>query len=97
MTAERFQIISGEKRRKALLSELHRLVGMVKHEHGDHIAGFALVTWDGRGEAFVATNTRQGPISKHFAATYVAEQIARMASVDDAQHAEVIEIPPKGI
>lgn len=98
MTAPLTIITTGEMRRKKLLAELHRIIGLVKHEHGDHIAGYALVTWDHRGGAFVATNTALGPVSKHLAASFCAEQIGRIATVDDAHNASLLTVPtkPKG-
>ena len=90
-------IVTADMRRRKLLSELQRTVGLVKTEHGDHLAGFALVAWDHRGMAFVATNTAEGPISKHLAASYCAEQIGRLATCDDAEQGALRDFPaPKG-
>ncbi len=48
-------------------------------------AGFALVTWDERGECRTSYYADTGPISAHLMPSYVADALNRHVAVDIAQ------------
>jgi hypothetical protein len=59
----------------------------------DHIAGYALVVWDGRGDMRSAYNAAQGPIGPALVPTLVADALNRHVAVmlarDEGDDADV--------
>ena len=54
----------------------------------DNIAGFALVTWDMRGQAHSTFSTDMGPIGRGLMPSYVKDQLMTHVAVMTAQESE---------
>lgn len=60
---------------------LGRAVRNALQDYGDEFAGFALVTWNNRGDAASAFYADTGPIGESLVATFVHDQLIKHASV----------------
>lgn len=67
--------------KKESLARRRRIVGRALREalseQGDEFAGFALVTWDHRGNATSAFYADTGPIGESLVATFVHDQLVK--------------------
>lgn len=61
---------------------------------GDSLSGYALVTWDGRGEAQTSFQTAVGPIGRTMVATYVENALVQHVASAIAQEATIERITP---
>lgn len=74
---------------KVALAKRRRTFGrIVRHTlqaHGDDFAGFAIVTWNHRGDASSGYYAATGPIAEALVPSYVSDAINRHITIEMAQ------------
>lgn len=70
---------------KQLLTRKRRILGRAVRgalaDQGDEFAGFALVTWDNRGNATSAFYADTGPVGESLVSSFVRDQLIKHAAV----------------
>ena len=79
------------------LAQIRRIMGRALRsaltQQGNELAGFALVTWDNRGDATSAFYTETGPIGDSLLPTFVGDVLNRHQAVLTAQSQQTHLIP----
>lgn len=75
---------------------LRRAVASQILSQGEDIAGFALVTWDHRGDTDSSYLTSSGPVSRSFMPILVKDALDRHVTIRTAEEVQTEEIFPDG-
>lgn len=88
------KINPGAARARKVGQVLLRTVLSNLENQGEQLAGFALVTWDARGEAQTSFQTAAGPIGRTMVAAYVGNALVQHVAASLAQETPVEIITP---
>lgn len=75
---------------------LGRAVADHIREWGDEFAGFAIVTWNNRGETQTSYLTASGPVSRNFMPILVKDALDRHVTIKMGEETQTEEIFPDG-
>lgn len=77
---------------------VRRIIGRSLHqhlvEHGDTLAGFALVTWDHRGECVTAFSSGGSPVGRSLVPGYVSDALNRHIAIVVASERTAVSVDP---
>ena len=75
-------------------SVLEKTIEIQLQGHSDEVAGFAVVTWDGRGACLSGFFTGAGPIDRCLMPSYVEQALNRHVAANIANETEAEIIHP---
>lgn len=83
--------------RAAQARRVARVMVRSLHQHmmgqGEHLAGFAIVSWDGRGEVQTSFQTSTGPIGRSMLGPFVGNALTQHVAASLAEESGVIVLP----
>lgn len=81
MTADLVLIAPAKDRARDVRRSLGRALRACFRDHGDNLAGFAIVTWDMRGEVASALRSDVGPIGRSMVPMFAHDALNRHVAV----------------
>lgn len=83
-------------RAKGVAEQMRAAVEHQIDQLGRHLAGFAIVAWDMRGDFVSAYQTAHGPVSPNMMPELVRAQLETNRAAMAAANSQAREIPPPG-
>ena len=83
----------GSDETKKLRCALYKAVNNAAADMSDDLAGFSVIVWSKRGEAYMAVNTghRNNPIALPYLPTYAFSQLQRYVQLEDKSCGNKVE------